>query len=161
MSKYLHLPVIILTLAVLISCSDSALIDEYQDIPGGMWHVDSLASFEFEIEDTLTWYDINYNVRYGADYQYFNLYITYYLEDSTGNAVEKELQNLILFDKKTGEPLGNGLGDLYDREIPIYSHYRFKSTGKHSFKIKQFMRMEELPGILSFGLKIQESTQGK
>ena len=159
MRKILHFPVVLFVFSILISCSESVVIEEYKDIPNGIWHVDSLASFEFEIEDTLTWYDINYNVRYAADYAYFNLYVTYYIEDSIGSIVESELQNLVLFDKKTGEPLGQGLGDLYDREIPIFQKYRFKKSGKHFFKVKQFMRIEELPGILAFGVRIADSSQ--
>jgi gliding motility-associated lipoprotein GldH len=158
MRKIIHLPIILLIVATIASCSDNVVIEAYKDISDARWHVDSLVAFEFEIRDTLSWYDINYNVRYAGDYDYFNLYVTYYIEDSTGNIIESELQNLILFDKKTGEPLGKGLGDLYDRDIPIFEKYRFKRAGKHTFKIKQFMRMEELPGVMAFGIKIIDSS---
>ena len=159
MSKFFHLSIFIIFVIAVSSCSDNVVIEEYQDIPDSKWHVDSLASFEFNIEDTLTWYDINYYVRYESDYSYFNLYVTYYIEDSVGNVMESKLQDLVLFDKKTGEPLGKGMGDFYDREIPVFQKYRFKKQGKHFFKIKQFMRMEELPGISAFGVKIVDATK--
>lgn len=151
----IHLTIIICSL-FFAACSDGTVIDEYKEITEGVWSVDSLASFEFVIEDTTVDYSINYNVRYAAQYPYYNLYITYYLEDSAQNLLQSELQNLILFDKKDGKPLGDGMGDLFDREIPIFDKYQFKVPGKYQFKVKQFMRMEELPGILSFGLKIKE-----
>ena len=153
----------IFTIAIIaiiaVACNNGVVYDGYHDIPDGVWKVDSLASFDFEIEDNTKGYDLSYNVRYAVEYPYYNIYVTYYLVDSTESIVAEELQNLSLFDKKTGEPLGSGVGDLFDREIPIFENYMFESTGKHSFKVKQFMRMEELPGIMAFGLKVAETEE--
>jgi len=143
------------------ACSSSTVIDEQSDIEEGLWHLDSLVSFQFEVEDTTTVYQIDYNVRYAVNYPYYNLFLKYYLEDSTGEILSSELQELILFDKKTGKPMGDGLGDLFDREVPITEGQKFSNTGIYTFKVKQFMRMEELPGILSFGLKIQKPEEDK
>ncbi|MCV9388048.1 gliding motility lipoprotein GldH [Reichenbachiella ulvae] len=141
----------------LYSCSGGTLIDQSQDMSEGVWHVDSLASFDYVIEDTTLKYDISYLVRYAVDYPYYNLYVTYYLEDSVGNILNSQQQELILFDKTTGQPLGTGLGDLYDREVKIFEDYTFDQTMKYHFKVKHYMRMQELPGILSFGLKVTEN----
>ncbi len=157
MKKLSHLPIFLLIAFFGMSCGKTIVIEEYQDITAGVWSVDSLASFDFVVEDTTLNYEIAYNVRYASTYPYYNLYVTYYLEDSTGNVLATELQDLTLFDRKSGEPLGEGLGDLFDREILIFDNYTFKTPAKYSFKVKQFMRMEELPGILSFGLRISEA----
>jgi gliding motility-associated lipoprotein GldH len=69
------------------------------------------------------------------------------------------MQELILFDKKTGQPLGDGLGDLFDRQVLIFNDYQFAAAGTYSFKLKQFMRMKELPGIMSFGLKVEKTEE--
>lgn len=160
MKKLIHLPLIFISfLLILSSCGKTVVIEEYKDIEAGIWALDSLATFNFEVEDTVIDYELSYNIRYQAKYPYYNLYVTYYLEDSAGNILETELQDLTLFDKKSGEPLGEGLGDMFDREIPIFDKYKFSSPGKYSFKVKQFMRMEELPGINAFGLKIIETDE--
>ncbi|MEP2026295.1 MAG: gliding motility lipoprotein GldH [Reichenbachiella sp.] len=142
--------------ASIMACSSNTVIDEQSDIQEGLWHLDSLVAFQFEIEDTTSAYQIQYNVRYSVNYPYYNLFLKYYLEDSTGEILSSELQELILFDKKTGEPIGEGLGDLFDRGVPVFEDQKFSYAGSYSFKVKQFMRMEQLPGILSFGLKIQK-----
>lgn len=139
-----------------VSCSSKIVIDEQSDIQEGLWHLDSLVVFDFEVEDTTSVYEIQYNVRYAVNYPYYNLFLKYYLEDSTGQILSSELQELILFDKKSGDPLGEGLGDLFDRSVPVFEDRKFSYQGQYTFKVKQFMRMEELPGILSFGLKIQK-----
>lgn len=139
----------------LISCSGNRVYDDYVDLNQGIWHVDSLTAFQFEIPSDTSEYTLSYNVRYAAGYPYYNLYITYYLEDSVGETISSELQEIILFDKKTGKPLGDGLGDIFDREVLIFSGLKFPYHGEYTYKVKQFMRTEELAGIMSFGLKIE------
>ncbi|MEP3387683.1 MAG: gliding motility lipoprotein GldH [Reichenbachiella sp.] len=140
----------------MVACGDKTVINEQSDIQEGLWHLDSLVAFQFEIEDTTSIYQVQYNVRYAVDYPYYNLFLKYYLEDSAGEMLSSELQELVLFDKKTGEPLGEGLGDLFDRGVPVFEDQKFPYAGVYNFKVKQFMRMENLPGILSFGLKVQK-----
>jgi len=140
----------------MVACGDKTVINEQSDIQEGLWHLDSLVSFQFEIEDTTSIYQVQYNVRYAVDYPYYNLFLKYYLEDSAGEMLSSELQELVLFDKKTGEPLGEGLGDLFDRGVQVFEDQKFPYAGVYNFKVKQFMRMEQLPGILSFGLKVQK-----
>lgn len=140
----------------LASCSSNTVIDEQSDIQEGRWHLDSLVVFNFDIEDTTAAYQVQYNVRYAVDYPYYNLYLKYYLEDSTGQILSSDMQELLLFDKKNGEPIGEGLGDLFDREIPIFDQQKFATPGAYTFKVKQLMRNDELPGILAFGLKIEK-----
>jgi gliding motility-associated lipoprotein GldH len=137
-----------------LACNPNKVYDQYVDLHENTWHVDSIPSFEFEIADHQQSYDIYYNVRYADFYPYYNVYVKYYLEDSAGNAVSSDLQELLLFDKKTGKPLGDGLGDIIDRQILVFDGHKFPMSGKYTMKVKQFMRTEELPGILSFGLRI-------
>lgn len=141
---------------VMASCSSNTVIDEQSDIKEGLWHLDSLVVFNFEIEDTTSSYQVQYNVRYAVDYPYYNLYLKYFLEDSTGQILSSDMQELLLFDKKDGEPIGDGIGDLFDRTIPVFDQQKFVSPGAYTFKVKQLMRNEELPGILAFGLKIEK-----
>lgn len=150
-----HMLLIVVAVGI-FACSDNTVIDAQSDIKEGLWHLDSLVAFRFDIEDTTALYQVQYNVRYALQYPYYNLYLKYYIEDSTGEILSSELQELILFDKKSGSPMGEGLGDLFDRSIPVLDSQRFAYPGAYTFKVKQFMRMEELPGILSFGLKIEK-----
>ncbi|MFY0628243.1 MAG: gliding motility lipoprotein GldH [Reichenbachiella sp.] len=159
MKNLIHSLLIIFSFSLMMSCGPKIIIDEYKDISTGIWAADSIASFDFIIEDTVINYEIMYNVRYASSYPYYNLFVTYYLEDSVGNILATDLQDLTLFNKKSGEALGEGIGDLYDREIPIFDKFEFTTSGKYSFKVKQFMRMEELPGVISFGLKVIEAEE--
>lgn len=148
---------IILILAMMFaSCDQNKVYDTYVDLENGIWKVDTLPTYNFEIEDETVAYNISYNIRYAEVYPYYNLYMKYFLEDSLNNIIGSELQEILLFDKKTGTPLGEGLGDIFDREVLIFEDFKFPARGNYTFKVKQFMRVDNLPGIMSFGLKIDK-----
>lgn len=143
-------------MALITACDQNKIYDTYVDLEDSIWHQDTLTSYNFSIEDAALDYDISYNIRYAEVYPYYNIYVKYYLEDSTSTIIQSELQEIILFDKKSGTPLGNGLGDIFDRQVLIFENFKFPADGNYTFKIKQFMRTENLPGIMSFGLRIDK-----
>jgi len=137
-------------------CSDPDRIYERNvDFPGNLWLADSIAKFEFLISDDEQTYDLHYNVRNSISYPYHNLYVQYTLEDSTGNVLSKALQNMDLFDPVSGNPLGDGLGDIFDHRILAVSRQRFPTEGWYRFKVQQFMRQDSLPLIMSMGLRVE------
>lgn len=139
---------------VCFSCNQNKIFDDYSEIPSGVWSQDSLINFSFNLLEDSIDYSLNYNIRYAIGYPYYNLYISYYLEDSVGNNISTELQEIILFDKKTGEPIGDGLGDIYDLKVESIKSMSFPYSGDFKFKVKQFMRNTDLKGIMSFGLVV-------
>ena len=140
-------------------CNENKIYNEYIEIDQAIWNQDTILNFKFTVLDDSSNYDLSYNVRYAKIYPFYNIYISYYLEDSIGNSISNELQEITLFDKKTGEPLGDGLGDLFDLNIPNIKKMSFPYSGAYSFKVKQFMRIKNLGGIMSFGLEIEKSTE--
>lgn len=146
---------------MITACDQNKIYDNYVDLKDSIWHQDTLTNYNFSIEDAKLGYDISYNVRYADLYPYHNIYVKYYLEDSTSTIIQSELQEIILFDKKSGTPLGDGLGDIFDRQVLIFENFKFPVKGNYTFKIKQFMRTENLPGIMSFGLRIDKPEQIK
>ncbi|MFT7034309.1 MAG: gliding motility-associated lipoprotein GldH [Cyclobacteriaceae bacterium] len=156
LSNSKHLLLAIGLMALITACDQNKIYDTYVDLEDSIWHQDTLTSYNFSIEDAALDYDISYNIRYAEVYPYYNIYVKYYLEDSTSTIIQSELQEIILFDKKSGTPLGNGLGDIFDRQVLIFENFKFPADGNYTFKIKQFMRTENLPGIMSFGLRIDK-----
>ncbi len=140
------------------SCDFDKIYDDYVDLENQVWHVDSLPHFQFEVEDASKSYQIEYKVRYALGYPYQNLYVTYYLEDDDDNLISSDLQEIILFDSKTGEPKGSGLGDIFDHQVEGLPSVKFPKAGQYHFRLKQFMRQEELPFIISIGIAVTPVT---
>src|SRR5687767_9103415 len=115
-----------------LSCDDERVYENNTDFDTRYWPVTEKPVFEFEIADTLQSYNLYCNVRNSLDYPYARIFITYYLYDSTDLVLDKNMVQQMLFDDKTGEPLGeSGLGDIYHHRIPIKMHHRFERRGKY------------------------------
>lgn len=150
---------LVILIMSITSCDFDKVYDNYVDLENQVWHVDSLPHFEFEIDDASIDYQIEYKVRYALGYPYQNLYVTYYLEDDGSNLISSDLQEIVLFDSKTGEPRGSGLGDIFDYQVMGLPNVKFPKAGKYHFRLKQFMRQEELPFIMSIGISVAPVTQ--
>ncbi|MEZ4904794.1 MAG: gliding motility lipoprotein GldH [Spirosomataceae bacterium] len=139
----------------LIACDTSSTFKDHQDIEDGLWYVKNEPSFTFEITDTAQAYNVYYLVRNAVQYPYYNLYVKRFLLNDKNKVVNEALNELILMDERTGKPLGDGLGDLFDHKIIALKDYRFPQPGKYTFKIRQYMRQDPLPGVLSMGLSVE------
>ncbi|MCS6821598.1 MAG: gliding motility lipoprotein GldH [Microscillaceae bacterium] len=140
----------------LLSCNPNNLYEKNIEIRNAQWFADSAYTFSFNIQDVKAKYNIYYNIRNTLKYPYYNLYVTYYLENSQKQVIATELQNIFLMDAKTGEPFGEGLGDIFSHELLAIANYQFKQKGKYTFKIKQYMRQDPLPEILTIGIRVEK-----
>ena len=124
------IPGLAIIVLLLFSCDDQRVFEKNDDFDSRYWLVNEKPEFEFEIQDSLQSYNLYCNVRNSLDYPYARIFITYYLQDSTGSILSKDMVGQMLFDEKTGEPFGeSGLGDLYDHRILLKKSHRFPYTG--------------------------------
>lgn len=140
------------------ACDDNRVYEKYVDFEERYWMANEKPEFEFEIADTSKKYTLYSNVRNSVSYPWSRLFITYYLQDSTGTELRKNLINEYLFDAKSGKPFGDsGLGDIYDHQFLVLKDYQFSRPGKYKMKFEQFMRTDTLQGILAVGLRVERS----
>lgn len=143
----------------LISCDSNSVFKNHEDIEDGQWYLKNEPAFTFEITDTTQTYNIYYLVRNSIAYPYYNLYVKRFLINDKKKTVNEALNELILMDEKTGKPMGDGLGDLFDHKIIALKNYRFPRAGKYTFKIRQYMRQDPLPAIMSMGISVETVAQ--
>lgn len=151
MMRYL----IILLAALLFACDSSRVYEDYNNMEEAFWHMDSIQQFPFTITDTEKQYNVLATFRNASAYPFYNIYFQYTLVDSTDRVIVDELKEADLFDPKTGEPYGSGLGDLFDHSIPLLENYSFPEEGAYSLRLQQFMRRDTLPFILSVGARVE------
>lgn len=140
------------------ACDPDRVYEQYHDIPENQWFIDSVQTFTFTIDDPAALYNIYYNVRNSISYPYYNLFVTHYLTDNKNKQLSSQLQELTLMDASTGKPLGDGLGDIFDHQIIALEKYTFPQKGVYTFKIKQYMRKDPLPEIMSIGIRVEKAT---
>lgn len=139
-----------------LSCDSNAIYKSYVDLKDTNWYVKNVPTFTFDINDETIPYNIYLLVRNTSQYPYNNLYVTRYIYGSDGKILSNRLEEVILFDQKTGKPLGNGLGDIFDHRLISSRNYKFPKKGKYTIKLKQYMRQDPLPSIMSIGVSIEK-----
>ncbi|MCH6235214.1 gliding motility lipoprotein GldH [Cognataquiflexum rubidum] len=132
---------------LLAGCNGNRVFEEYEGLKSGTWHVSDTVSFEVPKlqgpNSTLV------GIKYTKDYGFRNLYVRYILKDSLGKEIETKLLDIPLFESTTGQPLGEGYGGTFTKydTLPLDNAYS-------SIHLVQYMRVEELPGIETVGLKV-------
>lgn len=147
----------------LSACDPNRVYEENTDLksPSGdayVWDVQQRPSFSFEITDTTARYDVYFNVRNAADYGFYNLYLKHTLTGPDGRpAGPALLHQMVLMDPKTGEPLGAGAGDIFDHQFLALPHQRFAKPGTYKLTLEQYMRQNQLPGIMAVGVRVAKA----
>jgi gliding motility-associated lipoprotein GldH len=154
MSKRILLSFLIVV--ALMGCNSDTVHKDLVDFKDYQWAVDDVQTFDFEIKDNSKPLAINYLLRNAIQYPFYNIYLKSTLKDSAGIEINTGMEELILFDEKSGKPLGDGLGDLFDHRIAAaqYKNMKFPYKGKYTFEIQQNMRPDPLVGIMSIGFEI-------
>ena len=135
----------------LTSCGVSSEFEDITDITNENWSADSLVSFNFEIKEEAL-YDVSYLVKNKTSYPYYNLYFKIDFRNESA-LVSDKLHEVILFNKKTGEPHGKGLSGIMEHESIAFKKQKL-TKGKHSITLKQYMRVQNLRDIMAVGIKI-------
>lgn len=142
-------------LFVLPGCNLSKVYDKSEDIPKYIWNQDFKPSFTVTMEDTAYLYNIYVNVRHTKFYPFSNLWIMIHTTFPDGRSFDKRVE-LPLADKE-GKWYGDCLGDICDLRIPIQNKAFFEMPGAHQFEFEQIMRQENLPFVMSMGLRIEKA----
>jgi gliding motility-associated lipoprotein GldH len=138
----------------LIGCSVNGRNIITHTLNGNTWHRNNNLQFNFCIQDATQPYDIYLLIKDTPAYPYQNFYITYYLKDTQSTVLTTELKNYLLFDPKTGKPLGKGWSKNKNHELILLKNYYFSKPGDYTVELAQFMRTEALLGIHTVGIKI-------
>lgn len=142
---------------ILAGCRSNTVFEGVEDFDDRVWPSAQAVRFEFEIEDAASEYDMSFHIRYTNKYPFQNIYIQHYLEDSTGDLLQENLNNILLFDPVTGIPVGSGLGDINTVEKVFAENVRFGHAGTYRVRVDHFMRMDSLPEVVSAGYSIVKS----
>jgi gliding motility-associated lipoprotein GldH len=137
------------------SCTEDRYYESNYDFKNRTWEIEHTAQFSFEIDSIDVPYQLLLNIRNTMDYPFRNLYIKYKLKDSTF-LVEDKLMNVQLFESKTGKPFGDRQSEIYSHQIILQDSVFFQKKGTYQIELKQYMREEELEGIVSAGIRLDQ-----
>jgi gliding motility-associated lipoprotein GldH len=152
---------LILTVLLLLlwACSGKYFYEKMDSLPNGTWHKDSLLYYDFDITDSMQYYNIYINVRNTINYetQYFYIFLhTFFPNGITGC----DTLGCILCDPY-GKWTGKGLGHIKENHFLYRKNVRFPRCGHYRIGIEQAMRSDTLKGISDFGISLSYYKKGK
>ena len=153
------------SLGTLTACDPAELYEQNTDLTSAagdpyVWTVQNKPTFEFSIADTTQRYDVYLNVRNAADYGFYNLYVRATLSGPDGQLVSRKLHEMTLMDPQTGEPRGDGSGDIFDHRFLAMPNQQFHQAGTYELMLEQYMRQDQLRGIMAVGVRVAKQSAG-
>jgi len=157
-NKYLFIIcLIVLMTAFFTSCNKKAIVEDYRSLKHAEWNKDTILVFDINIPDPKKLYDLSFTVRNEGHYGYSNLWIFVTITPPSGKELTDTVE--LTLAKPSGEWLGSGLGDLYDRKYPYKKTIFFPEIGKYTISVRQGMRTKTgiLTGIHDFGISLDKA----
>lgn len=139
---------------LLSSCDQTRLFEEWKELDGVEWDVDSTLSFTFDVEDTISVCNLLLGVRNTNMYPYRNIWLMTSVH-GPNNILFRDTVQLALA-SNSGEWYGKRSASLYSYMVPLYSQLRFFSTGEYTVELQHGMRKDPLNGISSIGFRIEK-----
>jgi gliding motility-associated lipoprotein GldH len=148
---------LMLLISLITSCNKRVVFEDYRSLNHAQWNQDTLLIFEINIPDSKKVYDLSFTIRNGGRYAYSNLWLFVAITPPSGKVMTDTLE--LTLAKPSGEWLGSGLGDLYERKYPYKQTIFFPETGKYTISVRQGMRTQTgiLTGIHNFGIALDKA----
>ena len=140
---------------VIIGCGPDFIYHEEYETREGKWAYMDTIDFRVRIVDTLAIYNLSLDVEHSTEYAFQNLYVNIYTDFPNGGRLKK-LVSLELANKG-GIWLGDCSRKFCTLNIPIQQGAFFNEPGEYIFTLEQHMRIDPIPGIKGFALKIEDT----
>lgn len=152
--KYLAFFLYLFLGIIVLSCQSDFIFNEKKTL-NQPWNKSETVNFEFEITDTLAYYNLNLFLRNTTDYKYSNLYLFVNTLFPDGHQSRDTLE-FVLADIK-GKWLGKGSGKIKESNILIRQGLVFPHVGIYHFEFEQAMRATSLYGIIDIGMQLTKA----
>ena len=138
----------------LAACDPVNVYEKNKDIPGHSWEYGLQPSFDFNIKDTLSLYNLYIVLRHTDNYHYNNIWLNVGSQ-SPGDSMRNQRFDLQLGTDAHGWE-GAGMDDIWEVRKPITKGpVKFSKAGNYTFTLTQVMRENPLPGIMNAGIRVQ------
>ena len=151
-----YLLVILLLLAGMTACDSGRVFDQYQEIPGSVWHKDSVVVFRIPVDDTLNNHNLYIQLRNETSYRFSNIWLFIEIVQPGGETMRDTFE--VVLAEPSGKWLGDGFGGLKTRQAIYRRDVYFPVSGDFTVSIQHGMREEMLGGIHDVGFRVEKAS---
>lgn len=144
-------------LAFVASCGKIGVFEKTENFQHFQWDSLQRPRIRFQIEDTVSLYDIYVVVRHQDAYHFNNLWL-YVTTQAPGSPADRQQLELTLAKDNKGW-LGTGIDDIFTHWIKITRKPVRLKKGEYVFTLQHIMRENPLAAVLSAGIKLERAAQ--
>jgi len=141
-------------IALLSGCSTLDVFEKNTFFPEHVWKSNNPCSFTFNIDDTVSLYQIYVVIRHEDAYHFNNIWLNIATK-APGDTVRNQQVNVQLANNKKGW-LGTGMDDVFDHRVRITRTPVKLKKGVYSFTLQQNMREDPLQYVLNAGIRVEK-----
>jgi gliding motility-associated lipoprotein GldH len=150
-----HFIIIVVLCLFAASCKQIDVFEKNTSIPGLKWSGDFAVTGTFNIDDTISAYNLYLVLRHTDAYKYNNIWLNVGLQ-SPGDSLYFQKVDLSLGNDASGWE-GTGMNDIWEVRKPLAQNKRFKRKGEYHFSIYQVMRDNPLLHVMSAGFRVEKA----
>lgn len=148
---------LLLTAGMLFTaCNKIAVYEKNTAIPKYEWQYNFQPTFNFEIKDTASQYNIFIVIRHTDAYRYNNIWLNVGIKAPNDSVTTTKRIDLQLGNDNKGWE-GTGMDDIWEvRKPATKAPIQFKKAGMYQFTVAQVMRENPLANVLSVGVRVEK-----
>ena len=139
----------ILTLS---SCITFDVYEKNHLFPTQTWKSSDTLNFSFDVTDTNSYHNFYFVLRHQERYPFKNIWVELQVKDPDTTTIIKREFSLA----DNSKWLGSTIDDITDYRLIFNPQPIRLKKGSYSFTIKQVMRVDPLPYVLSAGIRVQK-----
>jgi gliding motility-associated lipoprotein GldH len=145
---------LLIACCLLPSCTQLDTFEKNTSIPNYQWQSSFEAKGSFAITDTATTYNAYIVLRHTDAYKYNNIWLNVGIQPPADTMHYQKVDLQLGTDAKGW--VGTGMNDIWEQRQLLFMGRQFKKPGTYSFSIKQIMRDDPLPAVMSAGLRVEK-----
>ncbi len=130
------------------------LFEKNVEVPQFSWDYEFVPSFDVNIVDTSSYYNLSINIRHLESYPFMNLWVQ--LHGSSPDGKQQKERIMLGLATPDGKWLGEGLNGVWMQTVLAKGKIKFPHKGQYTFGIEQDMRINPLPAVMNVGLKLEK-----
>lgn len=154
MRHLLHIFLLGMVVMAFSACNSDIIYSHFSPISSNKWHIDSVAHFDFTVEDATPDYRVLVYVRHTERYPYQNMWL--FVDDG----LYRDTLEFYLADDR-GQWLGDRKHGFIEMPVLLEENKHFADTGVYHYSIQHAMRDTLLRGVTDVGLEIRRVNSGK
>ncbi len=154
MRHLLHIFLLGMVVTAFSACNSDIIYSHFSPISSNKWHIDSVAHFDFTVEDATPDYRVLVYVRHTERYPYQNMWL--FVDDG----LYRDTLEFYLADDR-GQWLGDRKHGFIEMPVLLEENKHFADTGVYHYSIQHAMRDTLLRGVTDVGLEIRRVNSGK